>query len=198
VKGFLRRLSAFPVPGVVAAIASTVGTGFAAETAGEAAPHFNLLKELIDFFNFAIIVVILVVFLRKPLKAMLGNRRLALQQRIQEAERARDEAQRQLSEYEEKTRRLEEELEAIRQESLREVEAEVQRLTQEGEEMVARIREQARSRISQEVEKARLALKQEAAALALDMAERLLRQEIKPEDQRRLVSECIDQVGKKL
>lgn len=196
--GFRRKLRSILAGLVLWAIALGVGTGSAAETAGEVAPHFDLLKQLVSFFNFAIIVVVLVVFLRKPLKTMLENRRLALQQRIEEAERARDEAQRKLSEYEEKTRRLEEELEAIHRESLREVESEVQRLTREGEAMVARVREQARSQISQEVDKAKLLLKQEAANLALELAEKLLRHEIKPEDQRRLILESIDQVGKKL
>src|SRR3972149_2463171 len=79
VSGFRRKLRSILAGLVLWVIALGVGTGSAAETAGEVAPHFDLLKQLVSFFNFAIIVVVLVVFLRKPLKTMLENRRHGLQ-----------------------------------------------------------------------------------------------------------------------
>ena len=72
-----------------------------------------------------------------------------------------------------------------------------QALVEEGKKMVSEIGDQVKQGVELEVQKARTALQAEASMLAVDLAEKSIREKIGPQDHERIVKEYIAKVGGK-
>ncbi len=167
-----------------------------AVSAEEGAAHgeegWDARSEVPRMVNFVIIVVLLWFFLRKPIARYFANRREEIQRQLEEAIRARDEAEAKLEEYQGKVGNLEKELASMRTESEEARERLRQVLLEEARKSTDRVLEQARLNIELERKRAVDSLKTEASLLALELAEGLLKENISPEDRERINRECIE------
>jgi F-type H+-transporting ATPase subunit b len=144
--------------------------------------------------NFAILAVVLVYFLRKPLSSFLQERTELLKKAISEAAAARAEAARKLADIEAKVSALPAEIAAIDQRMDAEGADEARKIREAGAAEAARILKQAEQTASQEVMKAREELRQVAAQEATRAAEEIVRKSMTPQDQERLVRENIEKI----
>ncbi|MFQ5913372.1 MAG: F0F1 ATP synthase subunit B [Nitrospinota bacterium] len=193
---FLRPLRAWARPCVALAILLSPAWAFAA--AGQ--EHHNVFDPWMEFLrvlNFLLVLFGLFFLLRKPIRAMMAKRRDGIERAIKEAEEARAEAARLREEYTRRTADLEKELAEIREQAKADQEALRARVLKEGGEAADRIMDQTRFTIEQETRKAEEQIRSRAALLALELAEKALERELSPEDQRRLIRDCIAKVGEK-
>lgn len=149
---------------------------------------------LIQAINFAILLFLLNKIAFKPLLSKLAERSNAIKSSLEEARQAREEAQRMMSDHQAKIRQVHQEAAAIRDQAMRVAAEEQQRLLEAARAEAGRIVEQARSQIDTDVKRARAALRQEVGALAIEVAEHLLRKSLREEDHRRLVADSINRL----
>lgn len=142
--------------------------------------------------NFVILVAGIVILWVKVLRGMLDKRASGIKQAMEEANAAKEAAERKSAEYREKLSLLEKRIAGI-QESLRaEGEAEKKRIIAEAEASAVKFKEQARAAAEQEVKKARIEIRGEIAGIAAGMAEEILKRELKNEDQERIIKGYVD------
>lgn len=146
-----------------------------------------------DFFlrlmNFAIMVGILYKLLKKPMSNFFASRRENIQRLLEELEQQKKDAEDKAAEYQAKLAALDKETEKIVAEYIQEGEAEKQKIVEAAERQAAYIKEQAKLAIQQEIKAAKESLQEEIAELSVGAAEDLLKKNIRPEDQDRLVDE---------
>lgn len=138
-------------------------------------------------FNFIVLAVGVYLVWTKVLSGMLEKRGEDIKKAINEAKSAKDAADLRAVEYREKLSRLETRIEEIQKELRLEGEAEKKRMIAEAENASVRVKEQAKLAAEQEIKKAKLEIRKEAANLAVQMAEEILKKELSPADQERLV-----------
>ncbi|MBI3127654.1 MAG: ATP synthase F0 subunit B [Candidatus Tectomicrobia bacterium] len=173
------------------------GLAFAAE-AGEAHhKSFNLTEELFKLLNTLIVVGILYKLAARPLRNFLAERREGIRKALAEAERARQEAERQLEVQRTRVAGLEAELGQVRETGRKERDLLRERLQADQEAQAKRLLEQAKSTIALEATKARADLQNQAALLALGLAEDMLAKNLGPEDQKRFVEDYVAKLDKR-
>ena len=160
----------------------------------EPAPLAKALSTAWNLPNFLILVTILWYFGRGPLKEHLVARRAALAEAIAGAERRRLEAEDRHREYEEKLARIEQEIASLLQTLREEGEREKERVLLKAREEAERIKHDAEFTAKQELRKAQAALREEAAALTVELAEKIIRQTITGEDQERILRDYLARV----
>ncbi|MFA5353677.1 MAG: ATP synthase F0 subunit B [Thermodesulfovibrionales bacterium] len=149
------------------------------------------------FVNFAILVIILAVFVTKPLKAFLQQRKELIEKAISEAREAKELAARALAEVEERLKVKDSELEEIISSARRSGEKEKDRLVEEGERLKEKILLQAKTNIDFDLKKAKEEIKAEAVQAAMDLAEEKIKGKLTKEDQERLLQESLKLLGGK-
>lgn len=149
---------------------------------------------IIQVVNFLILLVVLYRFLYKPLLATLEGRSAAIRQQLAEAQAAREDAQRQLADFEARLRAGQAEAQAVRERALREAAETRERLTAEARQEGARLLEAAQTQIAQEVRRAKTELRAEVGTLAVQIAERVIRKSLRDEDHQRLVQEALARI----
>ena len=179
-----------------AVILSSVALLFAAKTAfasggGHGVPWGDIIKQAI---NLAILVGVLVYFLRKPLSSFLKERSELIRKSIDDAAAARAEAMGKLEAMDARMATLSEEIAKLNAQVESKTALEVKALRDAAEAEIGRIRAQAEFSGEQELKKARTELRQEASLLAAEAAESIVRKSLSPQDQERLVQENIDKI----
>ena len=144
--------------------------------------------------NFAVVVGVIWVPLRKQLPRLFKSRTDDIKQRLEEARKTSDEARSRLAEVEGRLSRLDAEIAAMRREADENARAEEKRIMAEAEEERKRIVTAAEQEISTAAKAARRDLKVFAGELAVDLAARKI-QVGKDQDQA-LVREFTSQLGK--
>jgi len=145
-------------------------------------------------FNFAVFVTVIYVLVKKPLGAFLKKRQESIKQAIEDAERAKQEGKQVFDEYEAKVRKLDQEIERIRQQLIKEGERERERIIAEARQMAEKIKRQAELAAQQEMKMVKARLQEEVAAMTVQLAEDLLKKHLKPQDHERLVDEYIERM----
>lgn len=146
-------------------------------------------------FNFALMVGLLVYFVRKPLRNGLRNRREEIEKTLAQAEEAKKAAEAKYREYSDKLEKATEEIETISASIRREGELERDKILVSAREMSSKIQQEADAKAANAVAKAKSDLRDEAARLAVELAENMLKKEFSPTDQKRLVDEYMQKVG---
>jgi F0F1-type ATP synthase membrane subunit b/b' len=155
--------------------------------------------EAWKFINLAIFIVVAIVLHRrfgKPLRRKFEERSEAIKQELLTAQKERDEARARLAEIETRFQKLDAEVLAIQAKAKSEAENERARLQAEGEAEVAKIRDQARREIESAGKAARLELRRFAAAESVQLAEEVLRREIRPDDDARITAMNVQEFGR--
>lgn len=157
---------------------------------------FSLKEELFKFMNTLIVVVLVYKMAAEPLRKFFRERREGIRKALAEAEAARVEAEKMLEEQRSKVADLEAELSRVRSENEKERTSLRERLLADQENQANRLLEQTRNAIELEEKKARQDLQNRAAAIALELAEDILKRNLGEEDQKRLAASFLDKMEK--
>lgn len=168
-----------------------VSTAFCAEEAG----HGGEWKEwLWKILNFAILVFILVKFLGKPFKNFLKQRTELIEKTLKEAREARELAEKALAEVEERLKSKDKEIQDIISISERSGKTEYDQLIRQGEEMKEKVITQAKSNIEYELKAAIDTIRAEAVEIAMELAEKKIKERLSEEQQLRLIEESLSKM----
>jgi len=182
----------FPLLVFGIAFASYVFAAGAPEEGG----HPSILKEYIaKIINFAILVIILFKFGKKPLGDFLKKRTELIEKTLNEAREAKEAALKALREAEERVRTKDAEVKVILDAAKKSGELERDRIIEESAKLKEKILEQARTNIDYELKHAKEAIKAEAVELAMELAEKKLREKLTKEEQEKLLEESLGKMG---
>jgi len=143
---------------------------------------------------FIALVAILTKLLKKPISNFFRSRRDEIQQLLADLEAKRLEAEQRSAEYRAKLVALEDETKNIVAELVAEGEAEKQKIIEAAHKQAAYLQQQAQLAIQQELKAAKESLQEEAGELTVAAAEKLLRANLQPADQDRLVRDFMTRV----
>jgi F-type H+-transporting ATPase subunit b len=160
-----------------------------------AAQKSSARERVFDWINFAILIAVLVYFLRKPIAQFFSQRSTEIRKGLEEGRQALEAAQAQLAAAEEKMRRLEPDIASFKASAAQEIEADRERLRRAAEREAERILESARHSIETATRAAKLELRGYAARQAYELAEKFVRDRLSDEARARLVQRFIQGVG---
>lgn len=173
-----------------------VATAFGSEEG--AATHTSLFKDYLwKIINFGILAFILFKFGRKPLQSFLKQRTELIEKTLKEAREAKEAAEKALQQVEERLKTKDKEVEEIVSASKRFGEEVREDLIQQSDKLREKILEQARINIEYELKHAREAIKAEAVEIAMELAEKKLKEKLTKEEQKRLLEESLAKIGGK-
>jgi F-type H+-transporting ATPase subunit b len=190
------RLAARLLP-VLAIIALTAGMALASGH-GEGGGGGQWANFWFRVMNFAVLVAVLIIVLRKPLKSGLGARVEQIKSELEELEAKREEAKRAYALMEQRLADAAGEREKVLAEFRAMGEKEKAAIIAGAEATAQRIKEQANFTIEQETAAAKADLRREVAEMSAALAEDLLKEKINPEDQTRLVDEYLAKVSREV
>lgn len=136
--------------------------------------------------NFVIFVGVLFFVLRKPVREFWAGRSHGIRFEIEESEKLKRQAGKRHEELQKRFSRIEAEAKGLIQSLELEGEMEKKRLIEESERLSRRLLEEGERIAAQEVRKAVEILKTQTVALSIEMAERLVKERVDENDQRRL------------
>ncbi len=168
---------------------------YSATEAGEHGVTPSQIKNLIWWtVNFLVLIILLYKLLRKPIVNFFVSRKENLVKEYEELLARKKEAEAKYLELQEKIKNLKAEAEAIYQNYVEQGLKEKEKIIEEAKLQAERIREQVQVYIAQEMEKAKDLLRIELAKESVKLAEELLKKNLTPEDQKRLVKNFIEQI----
>ena len=202
-----RRARAFALAAMLAcAVVATASASYAAPQHDAAAAaevkkevkeeeaHETPLQTVAKLANFAILIGVLVYFLRTPVTAYLTGRSAQIRQDLVTAAETAATATTQLAEIERKLLTLPAEIEALKAQGAEDLRAEQARIAQAAVLERERLLQQTRREIEMRLRVARRELTELAARLAVSVAGQRIKRSITPEDQMRLVDRYTGQL----
>ena len=154
------------------------------------------LKDLLwRVLNFAVLLVVLIKVLSKPIANGLRARQQAISEQFADLEARKAEADKAYQTFEEKLAAIEGEVNDIIQSAVAQGEAEKERIIEEAKRAAADIKRQAEMAIQHELAEAKLQLREEVANQAVVMAEELIRKNLQETDQVKLIEDYLAKVG---
>lgn len=184
-----QRTTGIAVLAIVFSLVVAPSPAFAATAEG------GIMETIAKLFNFAVLVSILVYYLRRPIANYLVDRSQQIRHALVEAEQTRGRASADLRAIESRLSALPGELEALKTRGAEEVEAEQARIRAAAAAERERLLEQTRREIEQRYRLARRALLHETADQAAAIARARIERDITPADQARLVDRYLRQVS---
>ena len=134
-------------------------------------------------------------FLFKPVNEMLEKRRSMADAQIQDAIRAKDEAQAMKAEYEQNMADEKNKANEILTSAQKTASVQSEEMLKEAAAQAAAIKAKAEKDIAQEKRKAVNEIKDEIGGMAMDIAGKVIEREISEEDHKKLIDEFIANVG---
>jgi F-type H+-transporting ATPase subunit b len=169
---------------------------FASSGGGE--EHAPLWKEYMwKIFNFVLLIVVLFKFAKKPLANFLQRRTELIEKTLNEAKEAKEAAVKALQEVEGRLKAKDAEIEAILAAAKKSGEQERDRIIAESSRLKDKILEQAKTNIDFEVKHAKEVIKAEAVELAMELAEKKLKDKLTKDEQERLLDDSLVKIGGK-
>jgi len=152
--------------------------------------------EAWKFLNLLALIIGAWLLLGRRIREGFRSRRETIKQDLTQARLERDAALAKLSEIEARFAGLDSEMAVIREKATAEADAERARLAQATEQEVARLREQATREIDSAAKSAKQDLRRFAAQESIRLAENILKQEIKSDDDARLAKDNVQELGR--
>ena len=180
--------------GWIYAAAAAVTLGLAAPAGAAGDEGDGLGAFFYEVLNILILIVVLVYFARKPVRAFFADRREQIDGDLKSAAKLHAEAESRYAQWQRKLAELDSELDRIRTTARERAEAERERILAEASAAAERIRTEARAAVEQELRRARAKLREEASDLAVSIAADTLRDRVTPEDRSRLLDEFIETI----
>lgn len=153
----------------------------------ETGTHWRIL-------NFVVFVGVLIFVLRRPWGEFWKGRADQIRSQVDEAKRLKAQEEGRYRALSLRVAAIEQEVTALVTSLREEGDLEKSRLISEAEQYAAQLRSDSKKIAEQEVRKARELLKGEAIRLSLELAERLIREKIGPEDQRGLAERYLSRL----
>jgi F-type H+-transporting ATPase subunit b len=154
-------------------------------------PGFELWK----FVNLALFVALMVYVLRKAdIRGAFRTRGESIKAELEKARTERDAALAKLKEVEERLAGMSDQIASIGQRSKAETEAERKRIAQSTQEEIAKLTTQAQREIENAGKVAKNELKNFAAEQSVRLAEELIKRDIRPEDDARLMMHNLEEM----
>jgi len=144
--------------------------------------------------NAVLLLAVLIYFARKPVLAFLATRRDTIASNLESAAQVLAESERRLAEWNQKAASLDQQASAIHDDTRRAAEAERDRILADARATADRIRQSASAVALRELAQARETLRREAADLAVELAAKILREQVNDADRARLVDEFIGRI----
>ena len=154
-------------------------------------PGFEAWKIL----NLLLFVGLMVYLLRRPVSEALRSRREGIRRDLMRAQEERDAALAKLQEVDARLARLDEEVAALHAQAQREAAEERQRIERSTVEDTRKLREQAQREIESASKVARQELRRFTAEQTVQLAEGIIRRDLRPEDDRRLMNDYVEDLG---
>ncbi len=162
------------------------------------------VQELVSFVpwtfiaqicNLFIQVYLIKRFLFKPINAMLEKRKAMADAEIQDAAKAKDDAQAMKAEYEQNMRDAKDKANEILSTAQKTAAAQSEEMIREATQQAAAIKSKAESDIAREKVKAVNEIKDEIGSMAMEIAGKAIGRELHEEDHAKLINEFIANVG---
>lgn len=162
------------------------------------------VQELVSFVpwtfiaqicNLFIQVYLIKRFLFKPINAMLEKRKAMADAEIQDAAKAKDDAQAMKAEYEQNMRDAKDKANEILSTAQKTATAQSEEMIREATQQAAAIKSKAESDIAREKVKAVNEIKDEIGSMAMEIAGKAIGRELHEEDHAKLINEFIANVG---
>ncbi len=144
--------------------------------------------------NLILLLGVLFAVARKPIRAYFAERREQIRSDIETADKLFADSRRQFSEWQGKLVELESEIQTIQGETRRRAEEEREQIIADAHDRAERIKADAVAAIDQELRRAHEELREEAATLAVDLATRMLDEQVDDRDRDRLLDEFITRI----
>ena len=145
--------------------------------------------------NFAVLLFMLIYFLRKPIVNGLNNRRMGIVNQFEELNARRSEVEETYKEYEQKLGRIDQEVQSILDAAKTQAEAEKNKIIEDASRAAEDIKRKAELSIQYELSEAKKKLREEVAEQAAAMAAGLIQKNFTAADQNNLVEDYLDKVG---
>ena len=170
-----------------------IGAAFASG-GEEAAPKGWVATDTYRVMNFSVLFIALFFLLKKPLSNALNARITGIKEQLEDLEAKKAEAEKQLSEYNERLSLLDKEADELIKEYIKQGEEAKARIIEAAESTAVKLEEQAKKHIAHEFEQAKTELQAEIMQKALGKAEAIITAKINDDDQDRLVDEYLEKV----
>ena len=156
-------------------------------------PGFEVWK----FFNLAVFVslMLFILFRKANLGLAFTTRRESIKNELEKARQERDAALEKLKEVEERLTGLSNQIASINENTKREAEAERERIVKATEEEIAKLTTQGQREIENAARTAKKDLQRFTAEESVRLAEAMLKREMRPEDDARLIARNIEEMG---
>lgn len=154
--------------------------------------------EAWKFFNLFVFIVAAFYLHRRfgrPIREALRSRGESIKRELQQAREERDQALAKLAEVEARFANLDTEIAKVKERTAAEAAGERQRISAATEEEISKLRAQAKREIESAGKSARHELRRFAAHESVRLAEEILAREIGPEDDVRLTSQSVQELG---
>ena len=148
-----------------------------------------------QFLNFGVLLFLLIKFGGPAVSKALQARSQQIKSDLASAAEARAAAQARFEQQEKRLAALEGEIAAITAGIKQEAEAEKARLIAMAEERARRIREESEFIIEQQIKQAEEDLRREVAAAAVALAEKIVRSQLGPGDQQRMIDSFVGDIA---
>jgi len=182
----MKRAVCLVTPALLALAGPALASG-GGEEGGSSSLLFSVL-------NFVLILGVIVYFARKPVAEYLEQRRQGIQRSLEDSAKLLSDAEAKLQDWNDRAGRLDAELSEIRATSRRIAEEEREEILAQARVNAERIQNDARVAVDQELLRARRVLAEEAGELAIDLAAKLLADQVTDDDQQRLFDEFLSNV----
>ncbi len=195
-KRYLDRRFIFCLAALVIILFSFVGP-LAASGGGsgnEAKPKGWVATDSFRVMNFAVLAIGLYLIARKPVANALNKRIEDIRTELDDLERQKAQADKNLTRYENKLAELDQETEKIIETYVKQGNEAKVKILAAAQDAAEKMRQQAQNNISQEFKLAQRDLKAEIVDKSLATAEKLIVSQIGDTDQRKLVDEYLDKV----
>jgi F-type H+-transporting ATPase subunit b len=172
----------------------SISTALGASGGEEGESKGWVLTDTFRVMNFAVLAIVLVYLLRKPLSQALSSRIKVIKDELEDLEARKDEAEIKMAEYNEKLAQLEKEAETIVEDYIKQGHEAKERILKEAESSAEKLKTQARRNIEYEFEQAKLKLQAEIFETSLEKAEDIIKIKFSEDDQDRIVDEYLKKV----
>ena len=145
--------------------------------------------------NLVAFLGLLVWLLRRPISQFFGNRRKDVADSLQKADAEKSRAEALAAEIAERLARIEGEIESLRTHAREQAEAEEKEISARALEEAERVAARSRTELDARVRSARNELTAYAADLAVELARDLVKKNVTPEDEKRLLADGVKELA---
>lgn len=149
---------------------------------------------LFQFINFFVLVAILAHFAYKPLLKVLEDRRNKIASDLDNAQKAREDAEKLKADYETQMNQARAQAQEIVDKAVKQADKEAQAQLEAIRAQIAREKQIAQAEIANEREAAIREMRKEVVTLSMAVAEKLLEKNVDNKTNAKLVSQCIEQL----